>query len=69
VEHEGHVVLDQEAGQARDRDRVRVEVERQREIADLVDGEEGPVLPTTRASVSGSQVTPPSNSSEPWARS
>src|SRR4026209_1559792 len=26
-------------------------------------------LPTTSASLSGSQVTPPSNSSEPWARS
>ena len=30
VEHERHVVLDQEAGQARDRHRVGVQVERQR---------------------------------------
>src|SRR5581483_12296964 len=43
VEHERDVVLDQEAGEARHRDRMGIQVERQREVADLVDGEEGPV--------------------------
>jgi hypothetical protein len=42
-QHEGHLVLDEKAGQARHGERVGVEVEGQREVADLVDGEEGPV--------------------------
>src|SRR5439155_17003534 len=39
----GHLVLDEESGEARYGERVGVEVEGQREVADFVDGEEGPV--------------------------
>ena len=35
--------VDEEAGQARHRDGMGVEVEGQSQVADLVDGEEGPV--------------------------
>src|SRR5713101_5329988 len=40
---EGHLVLDEEAGQPRHCEGVGVEGEREREVADLVNGEEGPV--------------------------
>src|SRR5215831_4178152 len=43
VEDEGDVVLDEKARETGHRHRMCVEVERQGQVADLVDGEEGPV--------------------------